>query len=178
MLKSVLFYAFAFACVGGIVRAVIAQEKPPVPTPFSLAVDPGHSGITMAQNNPDEFYVVVTNISKKPQAVWRRGNSWAYKNISFEFTLPEGQKVIVSEGPQDFTKNNPSTFLIEPGEHRVYSIRLDKWWEANPSLPRADEMPITLKAIYEVRVTPEAIQYKVWTGRVESKSYSFTLRQW
>ena len=76
MLKSVLLYAFAFACVGGIVRAVIAQEKPRAPTPFSLAVDPGHSGITMAQNNPDEFHVIVTNISKEPQAVRRRDNSW------------------------------------------------------------------------------------------------------
>ena len=188
-LKSILSVALALACVGGIVEVVIgcgthltaanAQDKPSAPTvPFSLAVVPGLTGITMAHNNPDEFYVVLTNISKQPQAVWKHRNSWAYKNISFEFTIPDGRKFVVSEAPQAFTRNGPSTFLVEPGEHQVYAIRLDKWWETHPSLPKADEMPITLKAIYEVRPTPEATQYKVWIGRVESKSYSFTLRQW
>jgi hypothetical protein len=33
-----------------------------------------------------------------------------------------------------------------------------------PALPMTDEMPITLEAIYEVTQTPEAAQYKVWTG--------------
>jgi hypothetical protein len=42
----------------------------------------------------------------------------------------------------------------------------------------SDEMPITLKAVYEVSTTPEASQYKVWTGRLESHSYNFSLRQW
>jgi len=190
-LRSILSLALALACLSGTVGIAMgpdrgthlnvtnAQEKPPVPTtPFSLAIVPGRRGITMAQNKPDEFYVVLTNISKKPQAVWESWNSWGYKNISFEFTIPDGRKVIVFEGPQDFTRNFPSTFLIEPGEHQVYAIRLDKWWETHPSLPKADEMAITLRAIYEVRPTPEAAKYKVWTGRLESKSYNFALRQW
>jgi hypothetical protein len=189
--KSILCVAvaLALACVSGIVGVVIgcgthltaanAQDKPPAPTvPFSFAVVPGRQGITMAQNNPDAFYVVLTNISKKPQAVWEHGNSWAYKNISFEFTIPNGRKFVVSEAPQGFTVNYPSAFVIEPGEHQVYAIRLDKWWETHPSLPKADEMAIRLEAIYDVRPTPEAAKHKVWTGRVESKSYSFALRQW
>jgi hypothetical protein len=45
-------------------------------------------------------------------------------------------------------------------------------------VPKSDEMAIKLKAIYEVSATPEATQYKVWTGRLESHIYSFTLRQW
>src|SRR5208282_4351813 len=48
------------------------------------------------------------------------------------------------------------TFLIEPGEHQVYAIRLDERWETHPLLPKTDETPITLKAIYEVPPTPEA----------------------
>jgi hypothetical protein len=85
---------------------------------------------------------------------------------------------VVSKPLQAFTRNGPSTFLIQPGEHQVYAIRLDKEWGAHPILSRADEMPITLKAVYEVSPTPEAIQYNVWTGRIESGSYKFTLRQW
>ena len=44
--------------------------------------------------------------------------------------------------------------------------------------PKTDETDITLKAIYEVPPTPEAAQYKVWTGRLESRTYNFKLRQW
>ena len=187
--KSILSYAIGLACVIGIVGAVIgcdggtnpklaeAQDKPQA-IPFLLAVVPGRAGITMAQNSPDEFYVVLTNVSKEAQAVWENWNSWGYRNISFEFTTSDGRKFVVSEGPKAFTRNFPSIFLIEPGEHQVYAIRLDKWWETHPSFPKADEVPITLKAIYEVYPTPEAAQYKVWTGRIESKRYSVKLKQW
>lgn len=189
MCKSILSGAIALACVSGIVGVVIgcgthptvanAQDKPPAPTaPFLLAVVPSRTGITMAQNNPDEFYVVLTNISEESQAVWQDWNSWGYQNISFELTTSDGRKVIVSRRQEAFTRNFPSRFLIEPGEHQVYAVRLDKRWETHPSLPKPNEMPITLRAIYEVHPTPEAAQYKVWTGRVESRTYSFALSQW
>jgi hypothetical protein len=152
-------------------------------SPFSLTVVPSSShseggGITMAENNPRDFYVVLTNVSKEPQAVWENWNSWGYQTISFVFTTADGSKVVVSKRQQEFTRNGPSTFLIQPGEHQVYAIRLDKEWSAHPTLSRADEIPITLKAVYEVSRTLEATQYKVWTGRIESGSYKFTLRQW
>ncbi len=151
--------------------------------PFSLSTVPTNSSgdvgsITMAQSRAREFFVVLTNVSKDPQPVWESWNSWGCQTISFELTTGDGRKFIVSKRQQGFTRNFPSTFLIQPGEHQVYAIRLDKEWETRPALPKADEMPITLKAIYEVPSTPEATQYKVWTGRVESHSYRFVLRQW
>ena len=151
--------------------------------PFSLSVVPTNShgdvgGITMAQSKARDFYVVLTNVSKDPQPVWEYWNSWRYQTISFELTTAEGRKFVVSKRQQDFTRNFPSTFLIQPGEHQVYALRLDKEWETRPMLAKADEMPITLRAIYEVSPTPEATQYKVWAGRVESSSYKFMLRQW
>lgn len=151
--------------------------------PFSLSIVPTNSSgevgsITMAESKAREFFVVLTNASKDPQQVWEFWNSWGYQNISFELTTQDGRKFIVSKRQQDFTRNFPSTFLIQPGEHQVYAIHLDKWWETRPILPKADEMLITFKAIYEVPPTPEATQYKVWTGRVESRTYKFKLRQW
>jgi hypothetical protein len=152
-------------------------------TPFSLAVVPTSSsavsGITMAENKPDEFYVVLTNVSEQPQAVFEQWNSWGYFAVSFEFTTDEGRTSTVSRKRTIvFTKNNPSTFVVAPGEHQVFPVRLDKWWEAQPALRRADEMPVRVKAIYEVSATPESAKQGVWTGRVESKTYDFTLRQW
>ena len=154
-----------------------------ISAPFSLAVVPEFSGseggsIAMANYKPRNFYVVLTNISKEPQAVWEYWNSWGYQTISFEFTTASGKKGRILKRQQDFTVNFPSTFLIQPGEHQVYAVQLDQWWQAHPSLPKADEMPIALKAVYEVSPTPEASQHKVWTGRVESHTYNFKLRQW
>ena len=127
----------------------------------------------MPINKPDDFYVVLRNISKESQAVWEAWNSWGYQTISFELVTTDGKKFAISKRQDDFTTNFPSTFVIEPGEYQVYAIQLDKSWETKPPLPKGDEMPITLKAIYEVFPTPEAAQFKVWTGRVESRSYKF-----
>ena len=167
-----------------VVLAFVGTTSSEVPkVPFSLSIVPTNSSgevgnITMAQSRARDFYVVLTNVSKDAQPVWESWNSWGYQNISFELTTGDGRKFVISERQQDFTINFPSTFLIQPGEHEVYAIHLDKWWETRPLLPKTDEMPITLKAIYEVLSTPEATRYKVWTGRVESRAYKFTLRQW
>ena len=178
-----------FLCLTGC-RAVPAPSNPnsnltvtqTQKTPFTLSIVPTQSTsdsrvITIASQKPDEFYVVLTNISNEPQSVWETWNSWGSQTISFEFTLPDNRRVVVSKGPQGFTINFPSTFLIPPGEHKVYPIRLDKRWDVG-SIPKSTELLVSLKAVYEVPVTPEAATYHVWTGRVESGNYKFTLRQW
>lgn len=149
--------------------------------PFRLTVTPAQSsarerGISIAEDKPAEFYVVLTNSSEDAQPTFQYHNSWGYQNISFEFTLPDGAKVVASKRIQCFTVNFPGTFLVPPAEHRVYAIRLDREWETKPLLSGDAVTPITLKAIYEVTGTREATEHKVWTGRVESKPYTFTLR--
>jgi len=151
--------------------------------PFSLAIVPELSSsegesIAMANYKPRDFYVVLTNISQEPQAVWGYWNSWGYKTISFEVTTADGKKSRILKRDEVFTVNFPSTFVVKPSEHQVFVIHLDKWWQARPALPKADLMPITLRAVYEVLPTPEANQYKAWTGRIESRNYNFKLRQW
>jgi hypothetical protein len=154
-------------------------------SPFSLSIVPETSNgerfgssIEMAHDQAHNFYVVLTNVSSQTQAVWEYWNSWGYQTVSFELTTADGKRFLVSKRQQEFTKNYPSTFLIEPGEHQVYSIRLDERWGTHPLLPKTDETPITLKAICEVAPTPDAAQHKVWTGRLESRTYNLKLRQW
>ena len=132
----------------------------------------------MAKKNPNDFYVVLTNVSRLPQPVWESWNSWGYQALSFELTTTDGKKFVVSKKQQNFTRNLPSMLLVEPGEHQVYAIELDELWETNPTLPKSDRMPIALKAIYEIAESPQAAQNHVWVGRVESRRYNFTLRQW
>jgi hypothetical protein len=181
-----LYFALVFitACNTQKQPASSKVEAKAQKSPFSLSVVPETSRgdgfgstIDMAHDKPRDFYVVLTNVSSEPQAVWEDWNSWGYRTISFELTTVDGKKFVVSKRPGIFTVNFPSTFLIEPGEHQVFAIRLDQWWETHPSLPKANQTAITLKAIYEVPPTPEAAQYKVWTGRLESRSYNLKLRQ-
>jgi hypothetical protein len=151
-------------------------------TPFTLSIVPTGSNsasrfITIASQNPHEFYVVLTNISNEPQSVWETRNSWGSRTISFEFIFGNNPPILVARGPEGFTMNFPSTFVIPPGEHKVYPIRLDKWWDT-AGIPKSDETPVIVRTIYEVPNTPEASQYKVWVGRVESPKYELTLTQW
>ena len=123
-------------------RAINSQKTTAVSPAFSLAIVNGREGITMAEKNPDDFYLVLTNISEQSQKVWEDRNSWGYYAISFEMTTADGKKFAITRRPIEFTKNAPSTFLVEPGEHQVCLIRLDRWWETHPALPKANEMPI------------------------------------
>ncbi len=183
---AVVLFCFASACrtvptpTNDGVRPTPSSATPEAP--FKVSVVPTASTsesrfVTIALEKPHEFYVVLTNISKDPQAVWETSNSWGAKTISFEFKFGNNPPVLVTRGPEGFTKNNPSTFLIPAGEHRVYPIRLDKWWDTK-AIPKSQEMLVSLKAIYQVSYSPEASDYHVWTGRVESSNYQFTLSQW
>jgi hypothetical protein len=153
------------------------------PSPFSLAVVPSRSFgdggfISMSHNRPEDFYVVLTNLSGETQPLWELWNSWGYQTISFEFTTINGKTFFLSRGPEDFTVNGPTTFSVQPGEHQVFAVHLDKWWVSNAPFPKAGEMPVTVKAVYRVSPTPEATEHKVWAGEIESRAYHFTLRQW
>jgi hypothetical protein len=134
----------------------------------------------MAKKSPDAFYVVLTNTSGEPQAVFETWNSWGYQSVSLEVETADGHKFAISKKPQKFTVNFPSTFVIPPGEEMVYPISLDDKWAAVPPLPMADEtpIPITIRAIYEVGPSPETSKEKVWVGRLESSSYHFKFRHW
>jgi hypothetical protein len=155
-------------------------------SPFLVSVVPTRSqepsgrGISMAKKSPGTFYVILTNVSKEPQAAFESWNSWGYQAVSFEVQTSDGNTIAISKKPQGFTVNFPSKFVIPPGEDMVYPISLDEEWDAVPPLPTADEtpIPITITAIYEVRPTPEASKGKVWTGRLESNSYHFWFRHW
>jgi hypothetical protein len=134
----------------------------------------------MAKNTIDSFYVILTNISNEAHAAFEPWNSWGYYAVSFEVQTVDGHIVAITKKPQGFTMNTPNTFIVPPGESMVYPIRLDNKWNADPRLPIADATPIavTVKAIYEVKPTPESTEQKVWTGQVESRTYRFNFRHW
>jgi hypothetical protein len=164
-----------------ILAGCVGTESPK--SPFVLSVVPTASSrtggtISMALDRPWPFYVVLTNISNEPKAVWEDGNSWGYYAISFEVSTDDGHKVIISKQPQIFGKNTPVAFLVRPGEHKVYEIRLNEDWAAHGTLRKTNEMSITLKARYDVSPTPEGTERQVLTGHIESHDYELHLQRW
>lgn len=163
-------------CGGG---ASVTQAQNLAQAPFSLSIVSGRrDGITMAKNGARAFYVVLTNISHEPQPVWEYWNSWGFQAISFELTTSDGKKFVLRTKDRDFDKNFPSTFVVDPGEHQVFPILFDDSWAVEPALAVKHEMLITLKAIYSVGANPDSAKFHVWTGRVDSHAYSFTLLQY
>jgi hypothetical protein len=157
-----------------------SSSQQPQQSPFLLSVvptdrkpEPAGPEITMAQKLPGDFYAILTNISKEPQAAFETWNSWGYQAISFEIQTVDGQKIKVSKKPQLFTKNYPSIFIVPPSEHMVFPISLDNDWDVVPPLPmtHATPMPIMIKAIYEVRPSLESAEWRLWTGHLESRTY-------
>src|SRR3989442_6607134 len=76
--------------------------------PFSVSVVPETSygerfgsSIEMAPSKSRDFYVVLTNVSAEPQAVWEYWNSWGYQTVSFELTMLDGKKFLVSRRQGD-----------------------------------------------------------------------------
>lgn len=169
-------YALA-GCAGQTHSTSKSQDIPTVPFSLSI-VSARRDGITISKKGAREFYVVLTNISQQPQPVWEYWNSWGFQVISFELTTSDGKKFVLTPKYRNFDLNFPSTFIVEPGEHQVFPIRFDDSWAAEPALPFKDEMPITLKAIYSVSANPDSAKFRVWTGRVESHAYNFTLSQY
>lgn len=157
-----------------------ASVQRPSPAPFSLSIVSGtNKSITMSKKteSADEFFVVLTDISKEPQPVFEYWNEWGGQVISFELSTADGKRFVLTVKDYGFDKNTPDTYTIEPSEHQVFAIRLDDSWQVQPALTVVEGMPITLKAVYQVNPTRESAQRHVWTGRVESRSYSLSLWQ-
>ncbi|MEO6846616.1 MAG: hypothetical protein ABI443_04355 [Chthoniobacterales bacterium] len=173
-MKPFLFFAF-FLLPFSLIRVEAGE-----PSPFTIEIVPSGGGktIQIENENAAEFYVVLTNISKKSQNVWEYWNSWGYYNLSFKFTLKDGKSFKIVRRPHSFRRNFPSVYLIPPGEHQVYAIRLDKEWEITPEFSLKGETPVTFKVIYdtyEIPVEPEMLKYNIWMGRLESKEYQLDL---
>jgi hypothetical protein len=150
--------------------------------PFSLTIVPesrssDSAGISSGKDSTRTFFVILKNNTAKPQAVFEQWNSWGYKTISFQMTLPEGRKVNVTMHEQAFTRNFPSTYVIPAKGYQVFPIVFNQEW-ALPTFEKAGLTKIKLKAIYSVDSTDESTVQKVWVGEVESEAITVGLKHW
>lgn len=155
-----------------------------VESPFRVAFVPqrrlkdGVSWVEWGNGVKISGYVVLTNLSEKPQHVSETWNSWGYQAVSFELTLPDGAVKKATLKSQRFTKNFASTFIIPPGEHQVFPIKLDGRWDGKAAFAGRGQTKVKLRAVYELSKTDDSKRIGVSTSRAESEQFEVTLSHW
>ncbi len=120
------------------------------------------------------FYVVVANVSKQPQKVWRDYCSWGYGNLTFKMIDEAGKETVLTKKLRDWDRNEPIYCVLEPGDLLVLDVRAAEW--VNFPRPAADQgRKIRLQAVYEIKPDKEAEKDGVWTGRVFSETKEYVL---
>jgi hypothetical protein len=142
----------------------------------SIAALAGEKGDrSLSYYNP-HFYVIVSNVSKKPQRVWKEWCSWGYFALSFEITDKSGKTWIAErDQSRQFTMNFPDLWVLAPKENLVIPVHFGdkKLWKGFP-----DPQTVTMKAIFEIKPDKETEERAVWTGRIESKADKYTFLPW
>ncbi|MFT5906080.1 MAG: hypothetical protein ACI9E1_001685 [Cryomorphaceae bacterium] len=152
--------------------------------PFSIAIVPsshrseGGPQISWSDGSKESFYVVLTNKTDKEQRVFETWNSWGYYALSFEITLPSGEKARAKKKPVFFTINFPSTFIVPPKGYFVFEITLDKDWIGKPDFWKDGQTQVKIKAIYELSVRKRLKERGVWIVRIESKELAVKINHW
>jgi hypothetical protein len=78
-----------------------------------------------------------------------------------------------------WSRNFSSFETIQSGGLFVIDVYFgdDRFWEGFP-LEKGRLKDVQMKAVFEIRDSPEAKEHKVWIGRVESESIKVTFVRW
>jgi hypothetical protein len=126
-------------------------------------------------NASSHFHVLLTNTSDGPQRVWADTNSWGYQSLSFEITDAAGKTWHVGKKQAVFTRNLPGYLTIAAGDTLVKDVYFgdSAVWAGFP-LRKGQSNSVRIRAVFEVAPSPEATQFALWTGRIESNEVEAT----
>lgn len=120
--------------------------------------------------------VVLQNRGAAPLRLWRTGNSWGDETLSFD-VIAGNRSHSLSRPPQVYTRNVPSSFLLDSGaEHKIAFDLGEGTWQPGETLSLLNTPEAQLFAVYDVPVSPEALVHGVWTGRLRSAGTSLGAR--
>jgi len=157
--------------------ASVSAADPPIAV--SIAVPHrGTERVLEASGRNPHFHVIVSNVSDKPQRIWREWCSWGYYGLSFELTDSTGKTRIAKKKPRDWTKNYPDFWTIAAHESLVIDVNFadTDTWEGFPR-PQSVSQAYLMRAVLEFRADDESRQHFVWTGRVVSKADKYVFYQ-
>jgi hypothetical protein len=156
-----------------------------VEKPFGVSIVPGSrsensSFISWASGSNQTFFVVLVNLTDKPQPVFERSNSWGYQSLLFYMMLSDGRKITITVRPRVFTRNLPTTYLVPPHGYEVFPIVFNDEWTGNPNpgFGKPGDTKATLKVIYRIPPSQEADKKGVWFGQIESEATEVDVHHW
>lgn len=152
-----------------VLSSALAADSP---IEISIAVPQrGNDRVLEYYGSNPHFHVIVSNVSDKPQRIWREWCSWGYDGLSFEFTDAAGKTWIATKKPGEWTKNFPDFWTIPPNESLVLEVFFADAdvWEGFPR-PQGVSEAFTMRAIFEFQPDDQSRKHSVWTGRVVSKA--------
>ena len=199
IIKSIILIVMVFSFT--ISLCIAAEEKNAFELAISVPIELSYSYSSEAaklqkryikQNisGRPNFYLILKNISTKPQSIYSQSCEGELANFSFEMITDKGSVLIE---PFDKTimecAGNRTVYLtLLPKEYFIFSAYITSKWVNFPTLKDGVKV-VKLKAIYEIPpfIDPETgIPIKklssesgyLWQGRVESESIDVNIIPW
>ncbi|MCI0539586.1 MAG: hypothetical protein L0Z50_30620 [Verrucomicrobiales bacterium] len=166
--------------------SVVGADDPAISVAIVVPRDGGHGERRVTYRNSGtewdraaHFHAIVSNRSEKPQRIWQEGCSWGYFALSFEFTDEAGKKWEAKKGMTPFVMNRPAYWSLEPSESTVLEVYFadPDIWKDFPRPDNGSKVVVSMRAIFEIRSTPESTKHDVWTGRVVSEARRITFHR-
>lgn len=149
------------SCVGLGILLVSCRTAPLQHNPVGVDID--RIGF------PPRFTVLVSNRESKQLTIWKESNAWGWQMITVYLKeLPNGRVYTLRRSPCDFTYNWPERYEIQG--HMVQRIGFDlsdDYWDV-PMGVHLSRFNYLIKVRLDIRQSPEATRYHVFTGQVES----------
>jgi hypothetical protein len=129
-----------------------------------------NSSIVYGEHMHNNLHFITTSQTASAR-VFQEWNSWGWEARSFSardfYDSKKEYRIFRRAGP--WTKNFPAFHSIEKSKFIITDINLiDRTWKIEPSLAEGQAHRLILTGHLEIKLTPEAIAGKVWTGRVST----------
>jgi hypothetical protein len=118
-----------------------------------------------------ELSILLHNDGSDALRIWDFNNSWGWRTLTLVFKKKgsDEQLLLTQRKIMGWTVNFPSFTEIRP--HEKYVLPLDPSdgsWESDQNLADLKVHPLLVKAVLEIPETPEAKEFGVFVGKVES----------
>jgi hypothetical protein len=121
---------------------------------------------------PNYLNISINNNGSQTLRVWEFGNSWGWNILSLIIKKPDSreQYILTRLKTIGWTVNAPTFVSIEPNnKFETLLYQGSKWWEFDQDLSALKNQPFMVKAVLEIPETPEAKEFGIFVGRVESE---------
>ena len=172
-LLAFAFCLFLSGSAGSSVSSSKGSDAPAQRAELWISITVPEQNSVVATDDRSHFHVTIENVSDHPQNVFDEWNSWGCFSFRFEYTTPTGKEKVMEKLPRVWTKNNPTTTPLNPGEILVRDVYLDSTIWSNLPLPAAGEAMVRIRASFEQKPVQGE---EAWHGQITCPAQEITFR--